>query len=72
MQVELKEPTTFEEAARYADRVDNILTRVSGQGSSGKQRWANLEWERIWNTNGTGIGTEKNPFPFLGPGVQER
>ena len=39
MQVELKEPTTFEEAARYADRADNVLTRVSGQGSSGKSSW---------------------------------
>ena len=39
MQVELKEPTTFEEAARYADRADNVLSRVSGQGSSGKTSW---------------------------------
>ena len=39
MQVELKEPATFEEAARYADRADNVLTRVSGQGSSGRSSW---------------------------------
>ena len=39
MQVELKEPTTFEEAARYADRADNMLTRVSGQGAGGKPSW---------------------------------
>ena len=39
MQVELKEPETFEEAARYADRAGNVLSRVSGQGSSGKSSW---------------------------------
>ena len=39
MQVELKEPSTFEEAARYADRADNVLTRVSGQGTGGKSSW---------------------------------
>ena len=39
MQVELKEPTTFEDAARFADRADNVLTRVSGQGTGGKSSW---------------------------------
>ena len=39
MQVELKEPETFEEAARFADRADNVLTRVSGQGTGGKSTW---------------------------------
>ena len=39
MQVELKEPETFEEAARFADRADNVLTRVSGQGMGGKSSW---------------------------------
>ncbi len=39
MQVELKEPASFEEAARYADRADNVLTRVSGQGAGGKPSW---------------------------------
>ena len=39
MQVELKEPANFEEAARFADRADNVLTRVSGQGAGGKTSW---------------------------------
>ena len=39
MQVELKEPSTFEEAARFADRADSVLSRVSGQGSGGKSGW---------------------------------
>ena len=37
---------------------------------SARQRWAHLEWELIWNGNRTGTGTEKNQFPFLGPGAR--
>ena len=37
MQVELKLPTTFHEAAMHAERADTVLTRVSGQGPGG--RW---------------------------------
>ena len=39
MQVELKKPTTFEEAARYTDRANNVLTQVCSQGSSRKPSW---------------------------------
>ena len=55
MQVELKEPSTFEEAVRYADRADNVLTHVSGQGTGGKSSW--------FQGNGKGNATGSRNVP---------
>ena len=38
-EVELKEPSSFAEAARYADRVDEIMSSVTGHGTSTRPRW---------------------------------
>ena len=66
MQVELKEPATFEEAARYADRADNVLTRVSGQGTSGKTSW----FKSHSSQSGSNVGGARNFQPRTSGGPE--